>query len=108
MYKGYGIARARVSQGRFDDFLQRRAQARKIRRFCETRQISLIMKTPFFYSFETETVSAMSLWRMGWIDFVVITSRDCIEGIIDEAIREALFELDAKNSLLILDEMRFF
>lgn len=107
MYKCYGITNAKQTTGLLDAFFQRLAQARRIRRFCDTNSLRLsgnsVTSNPKY-----ELSTAISLWEMGWIDCVVIVSRDYVESIEDDTFFTWISALEEKNALLILDECKLF
>lgn len=107
MYKCYGIPKAIQSTGVLDEMLQRAAQARKIRRFCATNDLRLIGNNVLTSDSSHDLLTAYNLWEMGWIDCVVISSREVYLVEMDNRSKEMLSILAEKNALIVLDECKF-
>ena len=108
MYKCYGITKAIQPTGFLDAVFQRAAQARRIRRFCTTNNLLLsgnfVLSTDPYQDLRT----AMSLYEAGWIDFVVVSSKDIVTEDMNDRFGDIFCVLDTKNAVIALDERRIF
>lgn len=107
MYKCYGITKAVQPTGIIDAVCQRAAQTRRIRRFCVTNDISLSGNCIVTTDPRQDLYIAMNLYESGWLDYVVVISRDVLGN--DKTSFDAMFKaLDEKKAVIVLDECSFY
>lgn len=105
MYKCYAVTGTNVAAGVLDTYLERSKQARRIRRFCETNNLKLSGNS-ILSNTNQELCKAINLWELGWIDLVVVVSRNTVEGSEDSMVSGWITALEERNALIILDEYR--
>ena len=108
MFRTYGITGASNPSGWLDAVMQRLAQARRIKRFCETKGLELdgnsIVTNDMIYELNT----AYNLFEWGWIDYVIITSMEVFSNSEDEKMMGIINYLINHNALIVIDEFRLF
>ena len=108
MFKSYGITGAPSASGALDAIMQRLAQARRIRRFCQTKGLGLSGNSVMAANTISELYTAFNLCECGWIDYVVITNWTIFSEISDERIVDMVKVLVNRNALIVLDEVQLY